>query len=323
MAKNYKKISGNIEKLIIDNPTTPKEYLTWINIKNARKKEIEYLRKKYNFNLSHLQLSSVKASSQRPSIEKMDDYIFLILHFPILDKNHITVSEIEFFIGDGYLITLHNDNIPAIKEFFKLCQKDSESSLSFLFESSAVLLYEILEKLMSGTYNLLDEVSVKIYELEELIFSQNSKTAASQILYLRRNIIHMRKIMQNHKNIIKKLTDIEIGLAPEESVKKYYHQLLDHSKRIWENLENQRDMIEVLNSTNDAFLNYRISDIMKTLTIFSVIVFPLTLLAAIFGMNTVKGMPFIDTENGFWIIIVIMLTGCLGMLFFFERKKWL
>ena len=129
--------------------------------------------------------------------------------------------------------------------------------------------------------------------------------------------------MQNHKNIIKKLTDIEMGLIPEESVKKYYSQLLEHSKRIWENLENQKDMIEVLNSTNESFLNYRISDIMKTLTIFSVIVFPLTLLAAIFGMNTIEGMPFIHTENGFWIIIVIMLTGCLGMLFFFERKTFL
>ena len=323
MAKNYKKISANIEELIIDNPTTPKEFLTWVNIKNARKKEIEYLRKNYDFNLAHLQASSVKALSQRASIEKMDGYIFMILHFPVLENDHIVVSEIEFFIGDGFLITLHNNNINALNEFFRFCKKDGESSLSFLFESSSVLLYEILEKLMSGTHNLLDEVSLNIYELEELIFSQKSKTAASQILYLRRNIIHMRKIMQNHKNIIKKLTDIEMGLIPEESVKKYYSQLLEHSKRIWENLENQKDMIEVLNSTNESFLNYRISDIMKTLTIFSVIVFPLTLLAAIFGMNTIEGMPFIHTENGFWIIIVIMLTGCLGMLFFFERKKWL
>ena len=129
--------------------------------------------------------------------------------------------------------------------------------------------------------------------------------------------------MQNHKNIIKKLIHIDTGLAPEETIKNYYNQLLEHSKRIWENLEIQKDMIEVINNTNESMLNYRISDIMKTLTIFSVIVFPLTLLAAIFGMNTMHGMPFVETTNGFWIIIAFMLTGCLCMLLFFERKKWL
>jgi len=70
-------------------------------------------------------------------------------------------------------------------------------------------------------------------------------------------------------------------------------------------------------------MNYRLNDIMKTLTIFSVIVFPLTLLAAIFGMNTINGMPFINSINGFWMVIIIMLFGSLGMLIFFKKKKWL
>jgi magnesium transporter len=132
----------------------------------------------------------------------------------------------------------------------------------------------------------------------------------------------MRRIMQNHKNIIKKSIDY-FDYKKNKALKEEFGDLLDSSKRIWENLENQKEMVEVLSSTNDALLNYHISDIMKTLTLFSVIVFPLTLLAAIFGMNTVKGMPFMDTENGFWIIIGIMLLGCLTMLLFFVRKKWL
>jgi magnesium transporter len=112
-------------------------------------------------------------------------------------------------------------------------------------------------------------------------------------------------------------------MVSQEKLRAYYSQLIDYSKTIWRILDNQKEMIEVLNSSNESLLNYRISDIMKTLTIFSVIVFPLTLLAAIFGMNTVNGMPFVGTENGFWIIIAIMLTGCLGMLLFFEKKRWL
>ena len=82
-------------------------------------------------------------------------------------------------------------------------------------------------------------------------------------------------------------------------------------------------MIEVLNNTNESLMNYRLSDIMKTLTIFSVIVFPLSLLAAIFGMNVEDGMPFLGVKNGFWIIVAIMIVGCFFMLLFFEKKKWL
>ena len=98
---------------------------------------------------------------------------------------------------------------------------------------------------------------------------------------------------------------------------------MENSKRFWENLEIQKEMVEILNNTNESLLNNRLNDIMKTLTIFSVIVFPLTLLAAIFGMNTMEGMPFINNPNGFWIIMAMMMFGCLGMLIIFAKKRWL
>jgi magnesium transporter len=87
-------------------------------------------------------------------------------------------------------------------------------------------------------------------------------------------------------------------------------------------LDNQREMIEVLNGTNESLLNNKMTSIMKTLTVFSVIVFPLTLLAAIFGMN-VKWMPFVYNDHGFWQILVVMGLLSLMMLAFFKKKKWL
>jgi len=320
---NYKKIGKNIHQVMIDNPKTPVEKLIWVNIINPGKTEIEYVRKKYKFDLKHLQASSAKSVAQRPKIQKHKDYLFLILHFPVFHEDYIISGEIEFFIGHGFLITMHDNKIKELNHFFDLCKKDSNSLLAYEFESSAILLYELLNKLMSGSYHLLDKNSIAIDNVESIIFSQEQKVAASQILNLRHNIINLRKILQNHKNILKKLSEMESSLVPVKKLKNYYYQLVEHSKRIWEILDNQKEMIEALHDTNESLLNYKISDIMKTLTIFSVIVFPLTLLAAIFGMNTMKGMPFIYTENGFWIIIAIMLVGCLSMLLFFERKRWL
>ncbi len=320
---NYKKISKNIQQVIIDNPKTPDEKLVWTNIVNAGKKEIEYLRKNYDFNLAYLRASTARAVAQRPTIEKCPGYLFMILHFPVFQDGNIVPGEIEFFIGRGFLITIHNDNVKELNGFFNICKKDANSLLAYEFESSSILLYELLDKLITACYTLLDENSITINQVEKIIFAQEHKKAASQVMSLRLNIINFRKIMQNHKNIMKKLMEQESRYVPTDKIKRYYTALIEHTKRVWEMLENQKETIEILNSTNESFLNYRISDIMKTLTIFSVIVFPLTLLAAIFGMNTVQGMPFIDTENGFWIIIAIMLTGCFGMLLFFEKKKWL
>ncbi len=319
----YKKISKNIEEIIIDNPQTAREPLRWINIINAGKKELEYLRKKYNFQLPYLQASLSRSTSQRPIISREDNYLFMILHFPIFSNNSIIPAEIDFFISHGYLITLHNGNIETLNDFFNISKKDSNSLMAFKLESAAILLYEILEKLMHACYPLLDKNSIAITKVEDIIFSQQQKQAVAQILSLRHNIINFRKIMQNHKNVMKKLMQMESSLVPAEQIKKYYNNLIEQTKNIWEILENQKEMVEVLNSTNESLLNYKISDVMKTLTIFSVIVFPLTLLAAIFGMNVTDGMPLIHNNNGFWIIVGIMLLSSLGMLLFFEKKKWL
>lgn len=322
MAK-YKKISNNINEVTISNNHTPGKEVRWIDISDPGKNELEYLRKNFGFKMAHLQASSSKTVSQRPLIEKEKGYIFLILHFPILRTNNVYGEEIDFFIGKNFIITLRKNKVIPLDRLFEICKKDGDSLLCHQYETPEVLLYEILDRLMMDCFSLLDKNSVDINDVEDLIFEQKSKIAVSKILTLRRNIINTRRIMQNHKNIIKKMTTPEEGLKLKVDVKRFYLKLLDLSKKIWENLESQKEMVEVLNSTNESFLNYRISDIMKTLTIFSVIVFPLTLLAAIFGMNTVEGMPFKDTPNGFWIVITIMLFGSLGMLIFFEKKKWL
>ena len=318
---NYKKISDRVEELKIDNPRTP-QVLKWINIINAGKSEIDYLRKNYNFDLAHLKMASASVSFQRPMIFKGKDYLCLVLHFPTFKNDKIVAGEIDFFIGHGFLITAHNNNLSALSTFFNLGKKSPDSLVAYSLESSAILLYEILGHLLDSCYQLLDENSLKINEIEDLIFSGQQQEAVRQILTLRRNIVNIRRIMQNHKNILQKLLEMESSLVEKSLIKKYYTGLIDHSKRIWEMLENQKEMVEVLNNTNESILNDRMTDIMKTLTIFSVIVFPLTLLAALFGMNA-KYMPLVEGPYGFWIIVGIMLLCSFVMLIFFKKKKWL
>ena len=101
-----------------------------------------------------------------------------------------------------------------------------------------------------------------------------------------------------------------------------FEDLIDRAKEIWQILESQNEHINALHATNESLISFRLNEIMKMLTIFSVIVFPLTLVAGIFGMNTAH-MPLVSGKNGFWVIIGFMSFGTLCMFLFFKKKKWL
>ena len=322
---NFKKISKNIQQITIANPQ--KNFtVDWLNINGAGKAEIEYLRKKYNFKLAHLRASSAKANSQRPMVARESDYMFMILHFPVPagdSANGVISAEIEFFIGHGWLVTLPSRPIEPLDNFFNLCKKDGASLLSYELESSAILLYEILNKLLGYSFLILDNNSLAIARAEQAVLGADQKKSAGLIMGLRHNLINLRKIMQNHKNILKRLMAMESAVVPAEHLKKYYGELIDQTKKIWEILENQREMVEVLFDSFESQANYQLGKTMKTLTIFYVIFSSLSLVAAIFSMKVDKGMPFISLPNGFLIILAIMGLVGLFMILLFKRKKWL
>ena len=95
---NYKKVTDRIEELTINNPRVAQS-LKWVNIINAGKNEISYLKKNYNFDLAHLKVAAASVSFQRPMIFNGTDYLCLVLHFPIFKDDKIVAAEIDFYIG--------------------------------------------------------------------------------------------------------------------------------------------------------------------------------------------------------------------------------
>lgn len=321
---SHSRISNKIELINIDNPKKNNGDIAWYNITDAGKKEIQFLKKTFpGFDKKHLQASSYKAIAQRPLIQVNDGYVFLILHFPFQDGSKISAGEIEFFVGHGFLITIHNKNVTTLNNFFNSCRKDSSYLLSYDLESSAVLLYEILQRLMEDNYILLDQNSIEIDNVDRIIFENETKKIHYEILQLKRNILNLRKIIQNHKNIFKKLVDMESSTISKKQLKVYYNSLVEHSKRIWEITENQKEHVDALYQSSESLMNNKMSDIMKTLTVFSVIVMPLNLMASIFGANLVKGMPFVNKPMSFWLMIGTMTICFVLTLLVFIRKKWL
>lgn len=297
--------------------------ISWINITHPGKNQIKKLAKDFKFH--ELDLRDCLPPLQRPKVVSRKKYLFMILLFPVYNRQtrEITATEVDFFISKKYIVTVHNNELLPLKEIKKIFDTDRKTKNNLLSNTPVRLLYEILSRLLQYCFPMLTHISNDIDELSDTIFDVHHPELVKNILIIKRNIVNFRKTMQAHKSIIKKL----ILLLPDFfSIKKfnfYYISLLEYTKEIWDSIENYHHSIEAVYQTHESLTSYRLNTIMKTLTIFSVIVFPLTLLAAIFGMNITAGMPFTNSPIGFWIVIGLMLAGTLLMITIFKLKKWL
>ncbi|MFC1612854.1 magnesium transporter CorA family protein [Patescibacteria group bacterium] len=297
----------------------------WTDIHNGKKKRMDYLIK--NFDFHPLDLDDCLSITHRSKCDQYPLYSFLILLFPTYNKKtrEIKSTELDFFISKDYLVTVHRDNnLKIFSDFFEICNNDEYTKNKFLNMPSERLLYEILNKLYLYCFPMLDHISSDIDHIEKQIFSGNEKNMVHEISVIRRNITDFRKIMQPQKNVLKKLiTSLKkSSLFKIQKNDIYFDNLIDCIKEIWDALENYKERIEALQETNESLITYKLNDIMKILTIISVITFPITLIAGIFGMNT-PGIPFTNSRYGFWIVVTIMLTIAALMLRHFKRRGWM
>jgi len=296
--------------------------LTWLHFSKFENNEAEYLREKYNFH--PLDIEDCLSPAQRPKLDEYANYLFLILTFPIYipENKEIVSAEVNFFIGPEFLITIDKDNLLPLIKFFEQCQLNDTMRERFMQGNPTKLLYEILNRLQEYCFPMLDHINDDIDYLEKGIFEGYERAMVEKILIVRRNIVNFRKIMQSHKNVIKKVISKNTKYFIPTSIDTYYANILEQTKDIWDILNNQRETIEALHSTNESLISFRLNDIMKILTIISVIIVPANLLASIFGMNAIF-MPFIKNTYGFWIILGFMLIIMLMLILYFRRKKWL
>ncbi|MEW6610465.1 MAG: magnesium transporter CorA family protein [Patescibacteria group bacterium] len=311
---------GNYPMLHVNVSKTKK--MRWIDIPRFSNAEMEMLSEEFSF--SPLDLKSCFPPIQRPKIAIYPEYTFLILQFPIYNREtrRIEPVEIDFFIGSNYLITIHDNRHPTIIEFFDQCQRDLQARTNHMSESIPSLLYELLNRLLLSTYPMLNHVSLDIDAVEGNILSDDHRdNVISEILILKRNIVNFRKIMQAHKYVIQKLIESST-LPPTHKFRTYFEGLIDHTKEIWDTLANYQDTVNAMHDAHASLINTRSNLAMRVLTAFAVIVFPLTLIATIFSMRT-EYIPLTNHPAGFWYIVSGMAMVGIFMFIFFKRRKWL
>jgi len=312
MPKNKPK-NKNIEQI-------KKANLTWINIKKSGKAELEAAAKKYN--LLDVDIRDCLPPLQRPKLVERPDYLFIVLLFPVYVRStgKIESAEVDFFITKNKLITVHENKLLPLKELAEECQANPKAEA--MCNNAAGLLIEILSRLFKYCYPMIIHIGQDIDAVEEKVFEVHNSTNTFEILRIKINIVEFRDSTDLHEGVIRKLIKKAPKFCDIKKLNSYLDSLVEHTTEIRDQLASYAVTISAIDNTHQSLINLRANQIMKNLQIFAVIVFPLTLLAAVFGMNTLGAMPFINHVYGFWIILAIMLAGTFAMLMFFKSRKW-
>jgi len=295
--------------------------LTWVNVEQPTPEETKYLAEHYPFH--PLDLDDVLSRIQRPKIDEYPDYLFLVLHFPVFNKEArvTTPSQVSVFIGEDYLITLHKGDLKPLVKLFADCQINQETLQENLSKGSGYLLYHIIDRLIDYCFPILNKIGGNIERVEEEIFAQSMPQSIREISILRRDVISFRRIIWPMRAVIGSLKP-RVARFTRIDLSVYFDDLVDHVDKIWDALDEYKEIIEGLNDTHDSLASNRTNEIMRMLTIFATILMPVTVVASIFGMNIPLG-PFEENELAFLYILLICLAITGGLLYFFRRQRWI
>ncbi|MCX6785980.1 MAG: magnesium transporter CorA family protein [Candidatus Komeilibacteria bacterium] len=294
----------------------------WVHLSKNTVREIDYLRQ--NFKFHPLDLDDCLSPAQRPKLDEYESYLFLVMTFPYYDREQreIMASEVNFFIGPDYLVTVTDGKLLPLLKFFEQCQTSDGYREKYLGINPIFLFSEILDKLQLNLYPILDHIGEEINQLQKAIFSGSEKQMVKEILIIKRNIINFRKIVQAHKNVVRKLIAKKDKFFIPSNLMVYLANNLEQSKDIWDTLESLKENVEALHNTNESLISFRLNDIIKILTIISVILLPANLIAVTFGMKT-AGMPLANNPYGFWLAVGLMAAVMLSLILYFKNKRWL
>jgi magnesium transporter len=297
--------------------------LTWIHLDPPIDPEtVNDLRARFGWH--PLDVEDVLSKRQRPKIDDYADegYLFGVLHFPAYDKNvqRLNAGELDFFLGPDYLVTISNVDLLPVTRLFNRVQEDEQFRDQLFEKGSGRLLYEVLDDLFDYCFPILDKIAYKLDSIEDDIEDRRSEEIVSDISKVKQEIISYRKIIKPQRPALR-LLERRIERFLPENLELYFDDLVDASERIWDLLDNYKEVVEALESTNESLISHRQNDVLRILTVFSVVLLPLTLISGIFGMNV--GFPGEGTHIAFWIVVGLMVGVIVSMVAFFRYKRWL
>jgi magnesium transporter len=255
-----------------------------------------------------------------PKIEPYDGYLYIILHgidFRAAEHGFRT-HDVDFFVGPNYLVTVHDGASRSITELRDHCPRNSQ----ILGEGPVALLHRIVDAMVDHYWPEVEKLEQRLNELEEQIFNDPTPSLVREILTEKRDVASLRRVITPQRDVVGRLARRDFAIIDSEMTFRF-RDVYDQIVRVADDALIFHDRVTGMLDAHLSNVNNRLNEVMKLLTVVSVIFMPLTLLAGLYGMNVqlphLPGGP----DAQFWWLCVICLMVIAGMLVMFRRNRWL
>ncbi len=317
--------TGDGRSLVDPSPVEVEQYHrdlqsnVWVDLEAATSEEMDFVAKA--FGLMDLTVEDLLHRGQRAKLEAFDGYNVLIMHGMAFEPKTMeaTVPELDIVLGKSFIITNHDGSMPEILQD----PQGPEHACAQLGKSTTVTLYEVVDRLVDAYYPVLDIIDDAIDALELSILNNPSPAELQQIFTLKHSLGTLRKVISPQLEVFNRLIARQDEMIdPQYAV--YFRDIYDHLVRTFEVIDSYRDL---MSNAMDAYLSMvsnRQNEVMKRLTIFASIFFPITFLTGLFGQNF-RDMPQVQHDTGYlwWFVLSIMILLSLSQLVYYRRRGWL
>lgn len=294
-----------------------KDQFVWLDMQAPQEGDIALLRDEFKFH--PLAIEDATRHHERPKVDSYDGYYFVVFYAIAYDegKNRLCTEAMNLFVGANYLVSVHHEEISAIDETIKRWQKDEEE----FGNDAGALLYALLDTITDDYFPVIDRLADRVEVLEEQIFERFQESALQDVFSLKRDLLSIRRIVAPERDVLNILIRREVPIFERNSIL-YLQDVYDHIVRITDSIDTYRDL---LSSALDAFLSVqsnRLNQIVKVLTIASIVLMCDALIAGIYGMNF-EFMPELHWRYGYPFALGLMVTVSVGLVLYLRRRKWL
>jgi magnesium transporter len=300
-------------------PFKDKPTVTWINVDGIHDTSLIEKLGTY-FGIHSLILEDILNTNQRPKIEDMGDYIYIVLK--TLEGGPGSSSELieqnSFVVGPNFVLSFQEKEGDAFGPVRDRIRKGGNRIRKL---GPDYLVYALIDAVVDSYFAVLERVGERIEDLEEELIADPSPKTLNGIHVLKNEMLFLRKAVWPLREVINSIERTESALV-KKGTGIFFRDIYDHIIQVIDTVETYRDMLGGMFDTYLSSLSNRMNEVMKVLTIIATIFIPLTFLAGIYGMNF-KFMPELGWRWGYAGVWVIIVAVALTMILFFKKKKWL
>jgi len=297
--------------------------LTWVDLESPTREEVSHILEE--FKLPNLVGEEILTSTLRSKVDLYDDFIYVILHFPNVNDDvskRDGEQEVDFVLGRNFLISVRYELVDPIHQFAKLYEKNSLGSSEKFLNHAGYVFMEMMKQFYKNTFRELEATGQSIRGIEDRIFDNNEESMVREISKTSRKLLDFKQALRFHEEVLRSYETASARFFGEGY--SYYASIITAEfNKVNGLLESHRDVLAELQRTNDSLLSTRSNEIMRTFTIMTFVMIPLTLITGVFGMNTTGDLIFIRSISDFFFVIGAMVLVAFVMFLFFKFRKWL